>query len=96
MQIWLYARTRKSHPGYEESTHEEFQVCGQYRNNAFEMHNKVVSWHRMVSKNVLVSGCDKSALQGKTKNRYGIKKERGSAMGCSVREESEDGPAESE
>jgi hypothetical protein len=49
MQIWLYARTRKSHPGYEESTHEESLLCGQYRNSAFEMHNKEVSWHRMVS-----------------------------------------------
>ena len=26
--------------GYEESTYEEFYVSGQYRNNAFEMHNK--------------------------------------------------------
>ena len=49
MQIWLYAMTRKSLPGYEEGTYEEFQVCGQYRNNAFEMHNKEISWQRMVS-----------------------------------------------
>jgi hypothetical protein len=56
MQVWLCTRIRKSDRGYEKRTYKEFQVCGQYSNNGFEMHNK---------QNGLVSGCTK----GKTKDR---------------------------
>jgi len=58
----------KSHLVYEESTHEEYQVCGKYRKNAFEVHNKKYFLAQNGKhENIVVSGCAKAHLKERQK-----------------------------